>query len=554
MTETTSVSDSSASQSNPAGSSPNVSSPETVSSFDTAYSGDDDSSSGSSNMESGSGSESIFSPVMNAPESDASSNGPNDASIYNPAYDYGNDLSVPAAFDLSDTDAGTIAEVNASPIGLDPILIDGTVEPRTPDAQELAAAAERAQERLNNGDRAGAYLELYEVTGNEQLVLQAQITTYSGALGGMALEGNFRAKMANPDQYTITLDQFSHEIDQAVVTEAATAAELGRPEDFDKRSIMDADSRVWAKNQMTLSFPGNAQYMGIEGMEHLAQSIGSEEAILAQDEIELGRRPAEYANDPRFTIETSNDGRFVSVVNNDSNRIEVFYDTQFESDKGEAVDGLFTPDLEQVENESPLLRVVAEREMKMDFLQAGTLQPYAELPEFDAQAPRPPENLDRVFSYNGVLYQASDRAQFEKDGVDFGDLTDTGWTQTFEGLDYVNSLNEVGVDVERVVEDRGFWTQGQRDRAFQQLLSDGVITPLTGEQTQYYTDTLESLREQGLMSPYQSTDDAMRALGNELAPGLMYLGENEIPDGNTEVVVNANPASDDPRLSGTTRS
>src|SRR6202035_2873750 len=43
---------------------------------------------------------------------------------------------------------------------------------------------------------------------------QAEITTYSGTIGGAALYGNFLAKLADPVDYTnnITLDGFSYDI------------------------------------------------------------------------------------------------------------------------------------------------------------------------------------------------------------------------------------------------------------------------------------------------------------------------------------------------------
>ncbi|MAM89097.1 MAG: hypothetical protein CME36_17495 [unclassified Hahellaceae] len=83
---------------------------------------------------------------------------------------------------------------SGAPTELKAFEFTGAIAPRTPSAQELAQAVDKASARLDQGDRAGAYLELYSVTGNEQLLMQAQITTYSGAIGGMALEGNFRAR------------------------------------------------------------------------------------------------------------------------------------------------------------------------------------------------------------------------------------------------------------------------------------------------------------------------------------------------------------------------
>jgi hypothetical protein len=46
----------------------------------------------------------------------------------------------------------------------------------------------------------------------KQCEVQAHISTYSGFIGGAALLGNAVAKFANPDIYTLTLDQFSNDI------------------------------------------------------------------------------------------------------------------------------------------------------------------------------------------------------------------------------------------------------------------------------------------------------------------------------------------------------
>jgi len=404
-----------------------------------------------------------------------------------------------------------------------PILLDRQVSPRIPTALELGAAADRAQLRLDRGDRGGAYLELYKVTGSEQILLQAQITTYSGAVGGMALEGNFRAKIANPDDYKLTLDKFSHDIDQAVVTLARQTAEASEPENFNTLAIMETDSRVWTKNGMTRDFPGNAQFIGIDGYEHLAESVGSEVAILSQDEIELGRRPAEFANIPQYTTTTSQDGRFITVVNNDTNRIEAFFDNNFESDRGSVMDAFYTPDLEQLENEIPSERIVAERQMKMEFLQAGIMAPKEALPSFDSNAPRPPKNLDRVFVSDGKYYQVSDTALFDKQGVDIAALTRN--EGLWAGMKFGAALNEVGLKVENIIENRYSRFDNDRQHDFQTMINDGIITPLSDAEIEFYESNVESVG-----SPYQSPDDAMKSLGSSLYRPIMYLGDNQLND------------------------
>jgi len=384
-------------------------------------------------------------------------------------------------------------------------MITGAIEPRTPTAAELGAAAERAQVRLDAGDRAGAYIELYEVTGSEQLLLQAQITTYSGAVGGMALEGNFRAKHANPDTYKTTLDNFSHDIDQAVVKLAADSADDNVPEKFSTLEIMKADRTVWEKNNVASHFPGNVQFMDIDGYEDVVQTSGSKEAILAQDEMELGRRPSEYANDPRYTITNSADNRFTTVFNNETNRIEVFFDNGFESDRGTPVDGI-APDLEQLKDEIPSDRVLAERKA---------------MQSFDENNLKPVANLDRVFEYDGKLYQVSDRELFEHSGVEFGDLTDGGMGdlgigRRFEGAQYLSSLKHLGHDVDKMIENRDYITDVGRERAFEALKKDGRIVELTDDEVKSHNEMMASLSAQGLGSPYQSTSDAHQELESQL--------------------------------------
>jgi hypothetical protein len=45
----------------------------------------------------------------------------------------------------------------------------------------------RWQSYINSGHRAGFYYEYYKESGPDQTLLQASKTSYSGAIGGMAL-------------------------------------------------------------------------------------------------------------------------------------------------------------------------------------------------------------------------------------------------------------------------------------------------------------------------------------------------------------------------------
>ena len=78
--------------------------------------------------------------------------------------------------------------------------------------QITQAHIDELESLLLNGDRGGFYLRYYELSGSQQALLQAHISTYSGFAGGAALFGNAIAKFSNPSLYTITLDQFSEDI------------------------------------------------------------------------------------------------------------------------------------------------------------------------------------------------------------------------------------------------------------------------------------------------------------------------------------------------------
>ncbi len=83
-------------------------------------------------------------------------------------------------------------------------------------------------ELWNSDDRGGFYLAYANMlsqmqpTSNtssalisqaiQQCIMQAHISTYSGFIGGAALLGNAIAKYSDPENYKISLDQFSKDI------------------------------------------------------------------------------------------------------------------------------------------------------------------------------------------------------------------------------------------------------------------------------------------------------------------------------------------------------
>jgi hypothetical protein len=119
---------------------------------------------------------------------------------------------------------------------------------------------------LNSGDRAGAYLYYYNLIKDvdreaaNQILMQMQITTYSGFFGGAALIGNAIAKDSNPDLYPETLDQFSDEIGRGLLSTIAFQIGEGSSGVLTADDIQTADRGVWNSYQIGHYLPGNIQF------------------------------------------------------------------------------------------------------------------------------------------------------------------------------------------------------------------------------------------------------------------------------------------------------
>lgn len=70
-----------------------------------------------------------------------------------------------------------------------------------------------------DGNRGQFYWRYYEMTGEYQALIQAQITTYSGVWGGLAVTGNYFAKLVDQQNYHLTLDAFSFQIANGLLLE-----------------------------------------------------------------------------------------------------------------------------------------------------------------------------------------------------------------------------------------------------------------------------------------------------------------------------------------------
>ncbi len=158
------------------------------------------------------------------------------------------------------------------------------------------------------GNRAEFYLAYYQllkdngadVDALKQILIQTQISTYSGFFGGAALLGNAIALAANPEPYPGPLDNFSYEICVGML--AAIQADFSSANGdgiLTAQQMQAADQGVWEANQLKDYFPGNIQLWWVdeEGLENFF-SAGSLSAALAGYQLifgaQVGFRPDDY--------------------------------------------------------------------------------------------------------------------------------------------------------------------------------------------------------------------------------------------------------------------
>lgn len=94
----------------------------------------------------------------------------------------------------------------------------------------------------------------------EQLIIQASITTNSGAYGAAGLIGNSAAKIvAGNERYNITLDVFSKDIIDRMLDAIEREIMTGKDGLLTAQELHFLDYSVWRQHGMQELFPGNAQ-------------------------------------------------------------------------------------------------------------------------------------------------------------------------------------------------------------------------------------------------------------------------------------------------------
>ena len=113
------------------------------------------------------------------------------------------------------------------------------------------------QARIDAGDRAGFYILYHNLTGSEQALTQAQVSSYSGGYGQIAFFANAAAKLYLGDRYQETTDQFSLSIASDLNNKVRDNVFNGGPGTFTDTEILQFAKIQWDIRNIGNFFPGN---------------------------------------------------------------------------------------------------------------------------------------------------------------------------------------------------------------------------------------------------------------------------------------------------------
>lgn len=113
------------------------------------------------------------------------------------------------------------------------------------------------QARIDAGDRAGFYIEYHNLTGSTEALLQAQVSSYSGYMGQLALYANAVAKTYLGNQYPGTTNNFSQLIASDLLDKIKASVADGGTGVFTDDQVLEFARLQWDIRGIGDCFPGN---------------------------------------------------------------------------------------------------------------------------------------------------------------------------------------------------------------------------------------------------------------------------------------------------------
>ena len=115
------------------------------------------------------------------------------------------------------------------------------------------------KQMLQDDNRTGVYLKYFELTGSNQALTEAKISTFSGFYGGVAELANENIKDLYPVEYNIEVDQFSREITARFIEDLEDNLQDNGNGYLTDDEMQYSARSVWDDKGLGDQFPGNIQ-------------------------------------------------------------------------------------------------------------------------------------------------------------------------------------------------------------------------------------------------------------------------------------------------------
>jgi hypothetical protein len=119
----------------------------------------------------------------------------------------------------------------------------------------------RLQDYLDHNDRAGFYIAYHELTGSEEALNQAQISSFSSLVGMAAFWSNLTIEAGlwlegSRDLYPATIDDFSPQVAQDLLDHIGDNIGSGGTGNFDDTTVFEFSKEVWERKGVGEWLPG----------------------------------------------------------------------------------------------------------------------------------------------------------------------------------------------------------------------------------------------------------------------------------------------------------
>ena len=197
------------------------------------------------------------------------------------------------------------------------------------------------KQMLQDDNRTGVYLKYFELTGSNQALTEAKISTFSGFYGGVAELANENIKDLYPVEYNIEVDQFSREITARFIEDLEDNLQDNGNGYLTDDEMQYSARSVWDDKGLGDQFPGNIQNFDTfvsDGTFISVKNIVKEIFTLGQLSDGSPIRPEDfnskvlYDNDYEIR-EISHDGETISyLANKDTGKVMHVWGNQVSED------------------------------------------------------------------------------------------------------------------------------------------------------------------------------------------------------------------------------